>query len=53
MPDNPSKPRRTIDIVACPKCGAAVGKPCVTPSGVVRHDYPHKARYTLSLKAAS
>lgn len=32
------------DSVRCPKCGAQPNKPCVTPNGTVRHDYPHLAR---------
>lgn len=32
------------DSVACPLCGAEPGAPCVTPSGNLRPDYPHKAR---------
>ena len=42
--------RVTVD-VPCPKCGAATGFPCRTPSGVIRRDYPHKRRHTAYLRA--
>lgn len=44
--------RLTIE-VACPKCGARPGKPCATPSGVVRPDYPHLARKKLRVRVAA
>lgn len=30
--------------MTCPLCGAEPGKPCVTRGGVVRPEYPHRAR---------
>lgn len=40
----PGEQKRGTDSVRCPKCYAEPGRPCVTPSGVVRYDYPHLAR---------